>query len=62
MSDDKPIGERVAVLETQADQSKQDIARVAAGVADGVKRERVLILGIAAFLASQFFDIFRGQP
>jgi hypothetical protein len=62
VSDEKPLGERIAVLETQADQSKQDIARVAAGVADGVKRERILILGIAAFLASQFFDIFRGQP
>ena len=62
MSEDKPHGERIAVLETQAAQAVKDTARVSEEIADSVKRERILILGIAAFLASQFFDIFRGQP
>jgi hypothetical protein len=62
VSADKPHGERIATLEAQAAQAVRDNTRVSKEIEGSVKRERVLILGIAAFLASQFFDIFRGQP
>jgi hypothetical protein len=71
MSDDRQHGERIATLEAQAgrvtgdlDRIERDasanLGRVEKAVATLEKRNWVLLAGIAAFLATQFFDIFRG--
>jgi hypothetical protein len=57
---DKPHGERIATLEAKATGLAADIGRVEKANATLEKRNWVLIAGLAAFLAAQFFDIFKG--
>jgi hypothetical protein len=60
VSADTPPGDRIATLEANATGLAADIGRVEKANATLEKRNWVLIAGLAAFLAAQFFDIFKG--